>query len=343
MTEASAPGKLILCGEHAVVYGRPAIALPLGDVRARAVISAGAPGSGITCAAADLDRSWTLADEPTNPFSELISALLERLGLPAAPDLQITISSAIPIAGGMGSGAAIATAITRALATHLGHDLPPDVISTLVYTSEQRFHGTPSGIDNTVIAYERPIWYVRRQNDARRGENEAPVQSEIAPVVLAAPFTLLIGDTGVRSPTRLPVGEVRQRWQADPLRYEAIFDAIASVVADTRSALATGDLSALGQLLNANQSLLAQLGVSSPELDRLIAAARAAGAAGAKLSGAGWGGVMFALVTAATHERIAAALTRAGAVRVLETTVAPFDPRSHTTFSRKTTGRVHSS
>lgn len=324
MTEASAPGKLILCGEHAVVYGRPAIALPLGDVRARAIISAGPPGSGITCAAADLGRSWTLADDPANPFSELISKLLDLLALPAAPDLRITISSAIPIAGGMGSGAAIATAITRALATQLGRDLPPDVISTLVYTSEQRFHGTPSGIDNTVIAYERPIWYVRRRNDAGRDEqNEAPVQGELAPVKIAAPFTLLISDTGVRSPTRLPVGEVRQRWQSDPLRYEAIFDAIAGVVADTRSALATGDLSALGQLLDANQALLTQLGVSSPELDRLIDAARAAGATGAKLSGAGWGGVMFALASPTTQERIAAALTTAGAARVLPTTVAP--------------------
>lgn len=330
MTEASAPGKLILCGEHAVVYGRPAIALPLGDVRARAIISAGLPGSGITCAAADLGRSWTLADDPANPFSELISKLLDLLALPATPDLRITISSAIPIAGGMGSGAAIATAIMRALATYLGRDLPPDVISTLVYTSEQRFHGTPSGIDNTVIAYERPIWYVRRRNDAERDEqNEAPAQGEIAPVSIAAPFTLLIGDTGIRSPTRLPVGEVRQRWQSDPLRYEAIFDAIAGVVADTRSALATGDLSALGQLLDANQSLLTQLGVSSPELDRLIDAARAAGATGAKLSGAGWGGVMFALASAATQEHIAAALITAGAARVLATTVAPIDPRSH--------------
>jgi mevalonate kinase len=324
MTEASAPGKLILCGEHAVVYGRPAIALPLGDVRARATVSAGPPGSGITCAAADLGQSWTLADEPDNPFSELIARLLEPLTPHAAPDLRITISSAIPIAGGMGSGAAIATAITRALAAHLGRDLPPDVISTLVYTSEQRFHGTPSGIDNTVIAYERPIWYVRSPSDAGHGgSNEAPAQAEIAPVVIAAPFTLLIGDTGVRSPTRLPVGEVRQRWLADPPHYEAIFDAIAGVVTDTRSALAAGDLGALGPLLDANQALLAQLGVSSPELDRLIAAARAAGAAGAKLSGAGWGGVMLALATAATQERIAAALSRAGAARVLATTVAP--------------------
>jgi mevalonate kinase len=320
MTEASAPGKLILCGEHAVVYGRPALALPLGDVRARAVVSASPPGSGITCAAADLGRSWTLADDPTHPFSELIARLLDQLALPTAPDLHITISSGIPIAGGMGSGAAIATAITRALAAHLGHDLPPAVISALVYTSEQRFHGTPSGIDNTVIAYERPIWFVRQRNG---GQNEAPAQAAIAPVVIAAPFTLLIGDTGVRSPTRLPVGEVRQRWQADPPRYEAIFDAISDVVAQIRSALATGDLGALGALLDANQALLVQLGVSSPELDRLIAAARGAGAIGAKLSGAGWGGVMFALATAATQARIAAALTRAGAVRVLATTVAP--------------------
>src|SRR5262245_55565489 len=161
MIEASAPGKIILCGEHAVVYGRPAIALPLADVRAYAIVRRGAAGSGISIDAPDLERRWTLADTPDHPRSELVGNVLTRLGIADRPDMLIEVGSTIPIAGGTGTAAAIATAITRALAAHLGHDLTPEEISALVYTSEKHFHGTPSGIDNTVIAYEQPIWFAR--------------------------------------------------------------------------------------------------------------------------------------------------------------------------------------
>jgi mevalonate kinase len=220
----------------------------------------------------------------------------------------------------MGSGAAIATALARSLAAHLGHDLSAAQISALVYTSEQRFHGTPSGIDNTVIAYEQPTWFVR--GSQLQATADYSQQNTIEPIAITTPFTLLIGDTGLRTPTRLPVGEVRQGWQADSARYEALFDAIGSLVVQARAALALGDLSILGTLLDQNHDLLAQIGVSSKELDRLVGAARAAGALGAKLSGAGWGGVMIALVAPAAKQYVAQALRDAGAARVLETTVA---------------------
>jgi mevalonate kinase len=150
-SSASAVAKLILCGEHAVVYGRPAIALPLTGIRAHAEIADDRAGSGIAVHARDLRRRWIVANDPHGPISQLITNVLSYLQYQATPDLnlRITVSSTIPIASGMGSGAAVATAIVRALAAHLGRQLSPDEISALVYASEQRFHGTPSGIDNT--------------------------------------------------------------------------------------------------------------------------------------------------------------------------------------------------
>jgi mevalonate kinase len=236
---------------------------------------------------------------------------------------------------GEGSGAAVATAVVRTLAAHLGQQLPPAEISTLVYASERRFHGTPSGIDNTVIAYEQPIWFVRTgvggwEPGVGVSSPQLPTPNSqlpiIEPIAIAAPFTLLIGDTGVRSATRLAVGEVRTRWQAEPQRYEALFDQIGALVDRARAALAAGDLTSLGPLLSRNHELLQQIGVSSPELDALVAAAQLAGALGAKLSGAGWGGVMLALVTPETRARVAGALEHAGAKRVIETTVDRFVP-----------------
>lgn len=308
MSTASAPAKLILCGEHAVVYGRPAIAAPLSDVRAYAEVAPGAAGRGLRFHAPDLGEDWSAVERPDHPLGELAAATLARLGL-AAADLEITLRSAIPIASGMGSGAAIGTALVRALAIYAGWSLAPDEVAGLVYDSERRYHGTPSGIDNTVVAHGRPIWFVRG----------AP--PTIEPLAVGAPLALVVGDTGVRSATRLPVGAVREAWQASPARYEALFDAVGELVTQARAALAAGDAPLLGRLLDANQILLEQIGVSSPELGRLVAAARGAGALGAKLSGAGWGGVMLALVTPETRPAVEAALRAAGAVGVMATSL----------------------
>jgi mevalonate kinase len=331
-TSASAAAKLILCGEHAVVYGRPAIALPLASIRAHVEIVDGPSGSGTSVHARDLRRRWRVADDPHGPISQLITSVLHYLQDQAipAPDLHITISSNIPIASGMGSGAAVATAIARGLAAHLSRQLTASEISFLVYASEQRFHGTPSGIDNTVIAYEQPIWYIRPPTtDDRPPTNDAAQPSvvgrqsspTIEPIVIASPFTLLIGETGVRSATRLPVGEVRRRWQSDPARYEELFDQVDAIAMQARAVLEQGDILALGPLLSQNHVLLQEIGVSSPQLNGLVGAAQAAGALGAKLSGAGWGGVMFALVAPDTRVQVAAALAQAGAKRVSETVV----------------------
>ncbi len=316
---ASAPGKLILCGEHAVVYNRPAIAVPLNGVSAHVSIESNRPGTGITFDTPNLRRRWLQAAAPDDPLSELVGRTLAHFGITHDPAIKITINSTIPIASGMGSGAAVATALVRALAAYAKVNLSSAEISAMVYASEQRFHGTPSGIDNTVVAFEQPIWF-QRHPQAPTGETPPPA---IEPITIAAPLALVIGDTGVRSATKLPVGEVRKRYQAEPEHYTSLMDSIALIVHQARLILATGDWVALGTLLTSNHALLQQIGVSSRPLDQLVHAALAAGALGAKLSGAGWGGIMLALVTPATNPSVIKALQKAGATRVLEATVAP--------------------
>lgn len=326
MIHASAPGKIILCGEHAVVYGRPAIALPLHEVRARATVEPAKTTDGFSFSAPDFGRTWFLDAKPDDPLSQFAVEVLAALGVKHTPALHITITSAIPIASGMGSGAAVATALARALANHFGAKLTNEQISALVYENERRLHGTPSGIDNTVVAFERPLWFERGQEAGGGVQGSEDKETGNAPMLqplsVAAPFTLLIGDTGVRSATRLPVGYVRRRWRAKPARYEALFDQVGEIAHAIRAALAAGEIAALGPLLDRNHWLLQQIGVSSPELDHLVAAAKAAGALGAKLSGAGWGGVMLALATPETPERVAEALRAAGATQVLRTVVS---------------------
>lgn len=308
MVTATAPGKVILVGEHAVVYGRPAIAAPVWQVVAMATVTPAAPGAGCTLVANDLGQVLRFAeagdDEPLAIVARLAFA---RLGISREPDWRIDLRSEIPIASGMGSGAALSTALVRAIFAQLGETAAPAVVSELVYESERFYHGTPSGIDNTVVAYGQPIWFVKGQ----------PPE----PFIPAAPILLAIADTGIRSPTVLTVSAVREAWQRDRQRYEALFDVIGGVAHAARKALEQGDAPALGALFNENQALLKTIGVSCDAIERLVTAARAAGALGAKLSGAGGGGNIIALLESTSAPAIQEALLAAGARRVIVTTI----------------------
>jgi len=311
MTVAYAPGKIILFGEHAVVYGRPAIAVPVTQVRAQVVVGHGEKGRGIVIVARDLGHTFTIArgkaKQMTNPLQIMVANALEYLGLGLERDLRITIESSIPIARGLGSGAAVSTAMTRALARYFSRELTAEEVSDLVYEVEKLHHGTPSGIDNTVIAHQRPVYFTREQ------------KSETFQV--AKPLLFIIADTGVESPTKMVVGAVRQAWEESKDRYEALFSSVGDVAKRARWAIEEGDVDEVGRLMDENHRLLQAMDVSSSQLDALVKAAKRHGALGAKLSGAGRGGNMIALVTPQTCEVVKDALEREGAQGVIQTEV----------------------
>jgi mevalonate kinase len=309
VTTASASGKMILFGEHAVVYGRPALAVPLSDLHARVRVENGSE-RGVIIRARDLKRTIVLGAAPADdPLAAITRAALGKLRADTAVSLDLWIESDIPLASGLGSGAAVSTAIVRALAAHLGQPLSPEQISALVFETEKLHHGTPSGIDNTVIALEHPIHFAR-QTGAQR-------------IRLARPLTLAIANTGIVSPTRIAVGDVRRGWQLDPARYEGIFDAIAAVVKSAEEALTQGRTDQLGALMNRNQELLRALDVSSPEIERLLRSALDAGAVGGKLSGGGRGGNVMIYMGDRNPGAIKQALLQAGATGVWATTIRP--------------------
>jgi mevalonate kinase len=230
--QASAPGKVILFGEHAVVYGQPAIAVPVTQVKATATVEAGATGSGLTIIASDLDERIVFAQASQNdPLAAAVRATLSHLSA-QEPDAVLTIKSTIPISSGLGSGAAVSTALTCALAKFLGHPLEPAEVSGLVYEVEKIHHGTPSGIDNTVIAYEKPIYFARGKPVDRLAVRE--------------PFTLLIADTGKPSPTKKIVGRVRRAHERETAHYDALFDQMGDIANEARSAIESGDIEPWG-------------------------------------------------------------------------------------------------
>ncbi len=310
MTQASAPGKIILFGEHAVVYDRPAIAVPLPSIRTTVEVDAlpAKDQAGILVQSSALDVSFLLHDvSRDDPLGLAIHLAFEALQVTYPPNMRITIHSDIPISAGLGSGAAVTVAIVRALCRHFARRMSDEEISEIAYEVERLHHGTPSGVDNTVIAYEQPVYFCRGKPAERFS--------------IRRPFTIVMAHSGESTPTAEVVGKVRDGWKANQSSYEQTFDAIGRIVDLAYTALRRGDLALLGPLMDQNQMYLDALGVSSASLDNLIHVARESGARGAKLSGGGQGGYVIALVEVDSAGDVVEALQAAGASQVLKTRI----------------------
>ncbi|MCC7117780.1 MAG: mevalonate kinase [Anaerolineales bacterium] len=305
--KSSAPGKVILFGEHAVVYNRPALAVPVNQVCVDVeVLDSDSAGVFIDAPMVNLHGELS-ALPPDHAIGSVILNLFQRLNISAPPALNINIVSSIPVAAGLGSGAAVSVALIRALSAHLKNPLPDEQVNDLVFEIEKLHHGTPSGIDNTVITYNQPVYFIKGQ----------PIET----FKTGKPFTIVIGDTGIPAPTKESVGDVRRLWIKNNNAFENIFNEIAQLSLIARRSIESGKPELLGELMNQNHELLQQLTVSSPELDRLVTAAKTAGALGAKLSGGGRGGNMIAFVEKESAESVAQALLSAGAKRTIVTEV----------------------
>ncbi|MBI5210224.1 MAG: mevalonate kinase [Elusimicrobia bacterium] len=304
---AGAPSKLILFGEHAVVYGHAAVAVPLAEPCALATAGLTQAGVPVTVALEDFKLTWSRGEEPAaselRPFARLVESLVKTGRVPDN-GWALAVRSAVPIGCGLGSGAAVAAASLRAVYGLFGVSRSDADLSADVYEVERLLHGSPSGVDNTVIAHGRPVLF-------KKG---SPPKFLPAP---ARALRLAVADTGWRHKTAEVVSDVAQRRREAPGLCDGIFEEIGSLAAEGARAFESGDHRRLGVLMDENQGLLVRLGVSSGSLDHLVGAARAAGALGAKLCGAGKGGCMAALAESGEHAlRVARALEEEGAKRV---------------------------
>ncbi|MFQ3347107.1 MAG: hydroxymethylglutaryl-CoA reductase [Candidatus Azotimanducaceae bacterium] len=291
----AACGKIILLGEHAVVYGRPAIALPI-PLAVEAAIRKGGDGINVVIPRWGVEQKVRV----TNPgFTGIIAQMLEQLGL-HNENMTIEVFPHIPRAMGLGGSSALAVAIIRAIDHAYKLDLKDGRINELAFECEKAAHGTPSGVDNTVATYGSPLYYQRR--------DEQPLFSTLK---LGQPLELVIGMTGKESLTADTVARVRASWQQYPERYETIFDQIGHLTMSASDAVKSGQLNELGELMNLCHGYLNALQLSTPELEEMIHVARQNGAVGAKLTGGGGGGSMIALCPDSTAP-VKAAIEAAG-------------------------------
>ncbi len=314
-------GKVILLGEHGVVHGRPALAAGLSTGcrantvtadESRLVIEAdddaprfaaadGAEENGGPGGAARVEvraDSPTYSDELRETLRRAFCAVLDAYEQ-QRPGLEIRISRGLPPGAGLGCSAALGVALIRALDTALGIERDAEQVAEESLRWERVFHGNPSGIDSAIAASGKMALF-------RRGEPLQLVESSVEPL-------LVIGHSGHSASTREMVEKVARLHAERRDEVEEIFDEIAELVLCGSAALEAGDALGLAELMDRDQALLRELGVSTPRLDEMCRTALEAGAAGAKLTGSGGGGCMIALVEEQrVAENVLEALRRMG-------------------------------
>ena len=297
---AFGPGKVILLGEHGVVYGQPALAGPL---------SWGVTARGIPAKKPTLEIPESLSRSARRLLQAAFQAAATASG---SPHLRVSLESDLPPSMGLGSSAAVSVACARLLLLARNSvEVRPSEVARVAWEMEKVFHGTPSGVDHTCSAEDALIHFRRRPGSARPA---------VRRVESPRPLKVLVALVGERSSTKQTVEALRRRHQGWPERYGRLFQEIGRLVDEGRRAVEAGDLESLGDLMNINQGLLGALGLSSSGIEAMVHRLRSLGALGAKLTGAGGdGGAVIGLFL--EPEPVVARLTRAG-VRCFSSQVA---------------------
>ncbi|WP_295746868.1 mevalonate kinase [uncultured Limosilactobacillus sp.] len=290
--------KIILIGEHSVVYGQPAIALPLPNVAEKVTILPRTDGHRLIHSSY-FDGDLNGLPDKMHGVAKLIQTLVDHLD--GNRDYwDLTIDSDLPAERGMGSSAATAIALVRAFFDYYQKPLDRQLLLRLAAVEEEITHRSPSGLDAATAASSSPLWFVR-------GKVGTPI-----PMHLQA--TMVIADTGIAGATREAVTAVHHLLEESPTKTHACLDQLGLLTRQAQSALQLNEVAKLGKILLAAHHELQRLQVSDQKLDQLVEVAMANGALGAKLTGGGRGGCMFALVkTSAQARHLAAALISAGA------------------------------
>ena len=280
--EGVAAGKVILLGEHAAVYDRHVLALPIERAVTAWVVAQDSGVVRLTVPAWGVREEWAATEPASSGAAAIVSLVMQEMGFSRGGCL-IHVNARIPVAMGLGSSAAFAVALIRAFDSLRGGGMRDTDVDRLAFECERITHGTPSGIDNNIATFGEPVLYTKGS------------RSRTKPIALAEPPPLVVASSGVRGITKDLVAGVRYRYDRNPQLYNTIFDEIDEISMAGAVALRECDYEQLGAMMNVCHGFLNAIGVSTPELEQMVDIARRHGAIGAKLTGAGGGGSIVAL------------------------------------------------
>jgi hydroxymethylglutaryl-CoA reductase len=290
-------GKIILLGEHAVLYGSHALAAPI-PLAMQAKVSEGKKGIDLMIPRWGVEEHIQKNVEHKYSIYKSLEMILDKFDL-YDRNMKIEVFPHVPRAMGLGGSGALAVAIIRALSEYFELKLSDEEICNLAYESEKIVHGNASGIDNTMATYGKFLLF-------RKGD--PPKMKEIK---VNKSIRMVIALTYVESLTATMVSKLRKAWEKNKQLYNRIFDEINDLTLKAVEAVKKYDMELLGELMNINQGLLNALQVSGREIEEIIDIARSNGAIGAKLTGGGGGGAVIALCPE-DAEKVVKAITRAG-------------------------------
>lgn len=286
--------KIILMGEHSVVYGQPAIALPLPNVQLTATLEP-AEGNQTVVSRYFKGSVASLPDEMAG-VQKLVRTLSQHFNR-ETDAWTLTIDSELPAERGMGSSAATAVAIVRAFFDYYQTPLTRDELLQWADVEEEITHRSPSGLDAATVSANQPLYFIK-------GQAGTPFEMNLN-------ATMVIADTGIKGATKEAIAAVQHELQTNHEQANAHIEHLGQLVNQTRNFLRDNELLKLGTALNAAQQDLVALNVSDDALDNLVQVAIEHGAVGAKLTGGGRGGCMFALAPNALAARQIATVLQA--------------------------------
>lgn len=303
--------KVILFGEHFVVYGLPGIASSIDkcvQIDAQKVKDS----DDVVFDDKVYNEKISLKENPEHIKSKLFNAMFKDEEFVPKKGIKLTITATSTPGGGMGYSASLCAAMARAMSVLTDQGWKDDKIFEVTMKGETIAHGTPSGIDPACATYGSLILF---EKNMEGGKNK------IQPFKLGAPLYLVLADTGIKHDTKEAVMDVRKRKEANPAEYEKIFSDYKTLVGKAKTALKFGETIEVGKLMNENHELLKKIGVSIPEIENIIKVMNYSNALGAKITGAGMGGNVIGLCENEKHQDKMLATLESKGIKAIKTKI----------------------
>lgn len=326
-------GKVILFGEHFVVYGKPSIVSAINSsticevqkLEKMSLAMFSKYNEGIPNVEYFEGTGWLLQDfrnatkrykeEKFEEQKESIRLMLKKMNIDAnKTPIKITFSGDLIAVSGVGASASSCASFVRAMNQEFNLKMDDNQINEVAFEGEKGYHGTPSGVDNTAAVFGGLLWFIK-------GDKEKNIPNKIELMKIKNKVEIVMADTGLVTDTKKAVEGVKNRMKAEKEKYDKIFEEYDELSFNARKSFAEFDLKKIGDLMNKNHELLQKIEVSCKELDELVDIAKTNGSYGAKLTGSGLGGYMVALTpTKELQEKVANELEKKSKL-VIKTTI----------------------